>query len=57
VKGAKKPADLHDPPTFNNSFCSWWKGDKPSLKPWWEHGRISPWIRQCISGKNVQSFH
>ena len=33
---------LHDPPTFNNSFCSLGRGDRPLLKPWWGHGQIGP---------------
>jgi len=37
----RKPADLHDPSTFNNSLCSLGRGAAP-LKPRWGHGRIAP---------------
>jgi len=41
----RKPANLHDPPTFNNSLCSLGRGAGP-LKPWWgPWPDWPPWIR------------
>lgn len=41
-EASDKPADLYDPPTFNNSFCRRGRGAKPLPQTMMGHGRIAP---------------
>jgi len=47
----KKPADVYDPPTFNNSICSRERGARPLPKTMMGgHGRV--WLKLRYSSVN-----